>query len=299
MTKQCRKCSQEKPLDNFPKHKTTKDGHDTLCKICTNEYAKQRRLKNIDKERERYERYRQKNITERLLNPISEKQCNVCNVVKPIDEFSTSITHKDGYKNTCKICVNNYSKTYRNKNIEKELQRAKNYYENNKDKKKEYAELNKEHIVNKNKNYRINNKKTIAEKQKKWYKDNIDLVRERNYNYYKNRMKNDPLFKLKKQLKGLIRDSLRNQNLKKSDKTIDILGCTIQEFKQHIESQFESWMTWENKGLYNGELNYGWDIDHIIPTSSGSTYEEIIKLNHYSNLQPLCGYINRHVKRNN
>jgi len=57
-------------------------------------------------------------------------------------------------------------------------------------------------------------------------------------------------------------------------------------------------MTWENKGLYNGELSYGWDIDHIIPLSSASTEEELIKLNHYTNLQPLCSYINRYIKMN-
>ena len=297
--KQCRKCCEEKSFDNFPKHKTTKDGYDTLCKICTNEYAKQRRLKNIDKERERYERYRQKNITERLLNPITEKQCNICDIVKPIDEFSASITHNDGYKNTCKICTNEYSKKYRQNNIDKELERAKKYYEKNKDKKKEYVELNKEHISNISKNYRKLNKDILSEKQKKWYKENKEIISKKNYEYYKMKIETDPLFKLKKQIKSLIRDSLRNHGLKKSDRTIEVLGCTIEVFKQHLESKFEPWMTWENKGLYNGELNYGWDIDHIIPTSSVSTYGEIIKLNHYSNLQPLCGYYNRHIKRNN
>ena len=299
MTKQCRNCGQEKPLDNFPKHKTTKDGYDTLCKICTNEYAKERRLNNIEKERERRQRCKENKERERLLNPISEKQCNVCNETKNMVEFSTHQTNKDGYNNKCKICVNDYSKTYRNKNIEKELERAKNYYENNKDKKKEYENNNKEKINERRKEYRNSNKIIITEKQKKWYKDNIDLVRERNYNYYKMKMATDPIFKLKKQLKGLIRDSLRNQGLKKSDRTINVLGCTIEELKLHLESKFEPWMTWDNKGLYNGELNYGWDVDHIIPTSSGSTYEEIIKLNHYTNLQPLCGYTNRHIKRNN
>ena len=112
-------------------------------------------------------------------------------------------------------------------------------------------------------------------------------------------METDPLFKLKKQLKGLIRDSLRSKGLKISDRTINILGCTVEEFNQHIESQFEPWMTWDNKGLYYSELNYGWDIAHIVPTSSGMTYDEVIKLNHYTNLQPLCGYYNRHIKSNN
>ena len=57
-------------------------------------------------------------------------------------------------------------------------------------------------------------------------------------------------------------------------------------------------MDWGNHGLYNGELDYGWDIDHIIPLSTATTEEELLKLNHFSNLQPLCSKINRDVKRN-
>lgn len=57
-------------------------------------------------------------------------------------------------------------------------------------------------------------------------------------------------------------------------------------------------MTWENHGKYNGELNYGWDIDHKIPLSSAKTEDEIYKLNHFSNLQPLCSKINRDIKFN-
>ena len=60
-------------------------------------------------------------------------------------------------------------------------------------------------------------------------------------------------------------------------------------------------MTWENHGNWNGipsELNTAWDIDHITPTSSAKTEEELLKLNHYSNLQPLCSYTNRIMKRN-
>jgi len=56
-------------------------------------------------------------------------------------------------------------------------------------------------------------------------------------------------------------------------------------------------MNWDNYGLYNGELNFGWDIDHIVPISTAKTKEEIIKLNHYENLQPLCSKINRDIKR--
>ena len=56
-------------------------------------------------------------------------------------------------------------------------------------------------------------------------------------------------------------------------------------------------MNWDNYGLYNGELNYGWDIDHIIPHSLGKTENEILKLNHYTNLQPLSSHTNRDIKK--
>ena len=57
-------------------------------------------------------------------------------------------------------------------------------------------------------------------------------------------------------------------------------------------------MSWDNYGLYNGTPNYGWDIDHKIPNSSALTEQEVVQLNHYTNLQPLCSYYNRDVKRN-
>ena len=58
-------------------------------------------------------------------------------------------------------------------------------------------------------------------------------------------------------------------------------------------------MSWVNKGLYNGQPNFGWDIDHIVPISKADSEIELIKLNHYTNLQPLCSYINRDIKRDN
>lgn len=56
-------------------------------------------------------------------------------------------------------------------------------------------------------------------------------------------------------------------------------------------------MNLENHGLYNGELDYGWDIDHIVPLSSAKTEEDVIRLSHFTNLQPLCSEVNRYIKR--
>ena len=53
------------------------------------------------------------------------------------------------------------------------------------------------------------------------------------------------------------------------------------ELKIYLESKFVEGMSWNNYGLY------GWHIDHIIPLSSANTEDEIYKLCHYTNLQPL------------
>ena len=98
-------------------------------------------------------------------------------------------------------------------------------------------------------------------------------------------------------IRGLVQKSFINNKYNKDSKTQEILGCSFEEFKLYLESKFEPWMTWENRGLYNGELNYGWDIDHIIPLSSAEKEEDIIRLNHYTNLQPLCSYTNRYIKK--
>ncbi len=118
-------------------------------------------------------------------------------------------------------------------------------------------------------------------------------------NYYNTKRKKDYLSKIKTNVSGLVSNSLNFTGKKKNSKVEKILGCKITDFKFYIESKFETWMNWENKGLYNGELNNGWDLDHIIPLSSAKTTEDIIRLNHYTNLQPLCSKINRDIKKDN
>lgn len=56
----------------------------------------------------------------------------------------------------------------------------------------------------------------------------------------------------------------------------------------YIEEKFESWMNWNNNGMYTSNYNETWHLDHIIPISKALNEEDIIKLNHYTNFQPLC-----------
>lgn len=68
----------------------------------------------------------------------------------------------------------------------------------------------------------------------------------------------------------------------------------MDEFLQHIESQFVNWMNWDNYGnCEENDYKCTWDLDHIIPLSYATTEEEVYLLNHWSNFQPLCSRFNR------
>lgn len=129
---------------------------------------------------------------------------------------------------------------------------------------------------------------------KEYYRNNMKSQKERVKVWKRARRLSDPLYLKIELIRNHSRISLGGY--KNGSKIHNILGISYQEFRKHIEKQFESWMTWDNHFIYNGELNYGWQLDHIIPLSSAKNEEELIKLSHYTNLQPICGYTNMHLK---
>lgn len=225
------------------------------------------------------------------------KICKKCGVEKDILDFEK--ISKNGYRNTCKKCrylsMVKYHKLYYIMNKDELKIKKSEHYKENKESYRErqinYYNDNKEKISN----YYYNNLDEMKEKSKKsYYKNkNKESNIKRKREYYRNRYNNDYNFKLKKIIRRIINSSLN----KKGNKTINIIGCSFEDFKQYIESKFEPWMNWDNHGLYNGELNYGWDLDHIIPISSAKTEEELYKLNHYTNFQPLDSLVNRYIKK--
>ena len=190
-----------------------------------------------------------------------KKKCNKCEKEKELFEFYKDRTKKDGYRHQCKSCIkeNNkeyykeYSKEYYEKNKEKISKKRKKYYkeyyENNKGKKKEYFQKNKEKINEKQRGYRRNKRQT------------------------------NPLYKLRRNISTRIYQSIKNQGYTKRSQAYKILGCTYEEFKEYLENQFTDGMSWENQGE--------WHLDHIYPVSLAKDEEELIKLNHYTNFQPL------------
>jgi hypothetical protein len=161
--------------------------------------------------------------------------------------------------------------------------------------------INREILNSYQREYRKNNSEKLKigkkDSDKKYYSENNIEIKRRVYERVKEKRKSDITFRLKNRIRKNITYALKRNGFIKNDNTSNILGCSYNEFKLHLESKFEPWMNWNNYGKYNGELNYGWDIDHVIPQSNGYTEEEIYKLNHYTNLQPLCSKINRDIKR--
>lgn len=235
-----------------------------------------------------------------------KKVCNSCNIEKNTSEFYNYKSGKFGVMAQCKECKKEYVKKYKKNNKEK----IKKYFKN---RKVEYdpnafkvcctckvEKYTTEFDKHKGGTFGVHChcKECRKKYNKNIYKNNKEYVIKRGNNYINKRRKTDTLFKLTCNIRNLIRISLKNGGYGKNTKTFKILGCSFEDFKAHIESQFEPWMDWSKYGLYNGELNYGFDLDHIIPISKGVTEEERIKLNHYTNFQPLCSKVNRDIKRN-
>ena len=230
------------------------------------------------------------------------KKCNGCQELKITDDF-----HKknNGFSSLCKICNNIKQKKIRLEKDINEIEEMKKYLKDWRKNNKEKIKIFEQSIERKEyvKNYRNNNKEKISKQIRKYFLENKEYLREvgrlNRISNYKRRLVEDPTFAIKESIRSSIRRIFNNKGIKKNITTETILGCSYEDLKLYLESKFEDWMTWENRGLYNGELNYGWDIDHIIPISSGKTEDDIKRLNHFSNLQPLCSKINRDIKRDN
>ena len=98
------------------------------------------------------------------------------------------------------------------------------------------------------------------------------------------RRRSDPMLRLKDAIRGSIRAYLGSKKTRRGS-TFEIVGCTPDFLRGHLEKQFKDGMTWENYGPY-------WHVDHRIPLASGNSPEEIMGLSHWTNLQPLTAFEN-------
>jgi len=192
------------------------------------------------------------------------KSCSSCGISKSLSDFVKG-------KSQCKSCKSVYRKAYYEKNKEQENAKC-------------WLRANPNKDISERAKYRSQDNSGTP-----WRERNIVEYREYQRNYQTNKLKSDPLFALKKRVRQNIRRALVNGKLSKKSKTIEILGCSFDDFYTHIEKQFNSGMSWENMHL--------WEIDHIIPLSWAKSETEILTLSRYSNLQPLWTIDNR-IKSN-
>ena len=192
---------------------------------------------------------------------MNTKKCTLCKKDKKLDEYYLDDRMLCGRTSGCKECLSYKSKIQKRKKYNFKP-RVKN------DNLPSYYSRNKERLLLKKKEYDDN--PINKEKRKQYIKE---------YNR-KQRLLNKS-YKVRDNISRRIRAAINNGY--KSKKTLELLGCSIEELKKYLEKQFREGMSWENYGFY------GWHIDHIIPCSSfdlTDTKQQKICF-HYTNLQPL------------
>jgi hypothetical protein len=178
------------------------------------------------------------------------KVCKKCKIEKSLNDFYVNKNYKGGYRHQCKECSVVAARLHRQKYPDKIKEQQANFRERNKEK--------------------------LRNKYKIWSRRRIDNGSQAKYmSEYskKNKISHNLRRRLQKALKGNF----------KSGSAVRDLGCSIEELKRHLESQFKPGMSWNNYG------RDGWHIDHIIPLSKVdlSDREQLKKVCHYTNLQPL------------
>jgi hypothetical protein len=223
-----------------------------------------------------------------------EKKCSCCKEIFDYDFFHKDKNTKSGLRSACVFCI----KKRKEKNKEANALKRKERYNLSKHKVKANYVKDKDNILQKNREYYQKNREAILKQKKEYNKKNPHVKREY---YEKNkekinkraaithtiRRKNNPLLRFANNTSTLIRHSFKHINVigvKKTQRTEDILGCSIEFFIEYLKSKFLEGMTIENHGE--------WHIDHIKPIYLAKTEAEVIEFNHYTNLQPLWKFDN-------
>jgi len=189
------------------------------------------------------------------------KICTKCHIRKELSYFYKDKGTKSGLGSRCKDCVKACAKQSQEDNRDHRKQYLKNYKENNREK-----------LLNSRRNYRECNRESFREYHRYYHKD---------------RRKKDTLYRIKHNIRNRLWSAFQNTDWK-TEGSIKLLGADYETVKSHIESLFIDNMSWGNYGrCLDGDCANYWHIDHIIPLNTASTKEELEKLCHYKNLQPL------------
>lgn len=236
---------------------------------------------------------------------MNEKQCRTCGEVKPLASFAF---RKDSqkYRSECRQCnnkrckqwrllhpercrelnqkyrvehreeLNAYSKKYQSEHLEAFRKYNKHYRENMTPEQKHKQAVREKRYLDS-----VRDNPEYIEKRKQWSRESAKRTRKHHTQYEQLRKRYDPEFKLKKQIRNSIRQAFNRRATGKPCPTEKIIGCTVQELYNYLCRTFET-----RYGIaYSGQDVH---IDHIAPLSVAHSQEQIIALNHWSNLQLLA-----------
>lgn len=189
-----------------------------------------------------------------------------------------------------KIKRKEYLVVYNEKNKDFIKERSKFFYKKRKESgkidldkaavsRRKYYSINRDKINKNNRDKYSKNIELEAIKRREKFLKNPDKIRERNNEYVKLKKNTSPTFAIRTRIGRRLSYAFSTFGNKKPYNTEELLGADWITCKNHLESLFKNGISWENRNL--------WHIDHIIPLASAKTEEEMIKLCHYTNLQPL------------
>lgn len=225
-----------------------------------------------------------------------EKICRVCGMPKYIEEFHKKKGTSDGHRNECKECV---------KTIQKKYKDAPGFKEKRQDYDKNRYDDNRDDILKRKKEYHIENRDKILIQKEQYRNDpkNVDRIKDYLENYRiehredaREYSRNNPTINALNQQayrerhphiiawRSVLYSTLKRLGTEKQGHTIDMLGYSALELKEHIETQFLPGMTWENHGE--------WHIDHKKPVTLFESTEDVKVVCALDNLQPLWEFDN-------
>ncbi len=246
---------------------------------------------------------------------MDSKQCSQCGEVKSADLFRHG-------RRKCKVCEYQKSKEWKDRNKDKIKAYSQNYIERNRNKinekiKSKYHE-NREEYLQRVHNYRQSNPEKIKESSQRYYqenhkerleyhkkyrKENSEKIAKNKLVYERNRLSKDPSFKLRRIVRNSVYCAILRNGSRKSGSILDNLPYSMEELKNHIEGLFESWMSWDNWGVYDPDIwddndpsTWTWHIDHVI-RQADLPYDSLDHLNFQrcwalSNLRPYSSKMN-------
>ena len=188
------------------------------------------------------------------------KLCSRCGESKLLNEFHKKSDSPRGVQSMCKECrKESDTERYKDPSHRKERQERQQT--------RKYKEQREE--------YRFRPEKIEARRKRERSEKHLSGVRKRHHE----RERDDIQYVLKRALRRRLYNAVINNS--KIGSAVDLLGCSVADFKVHIEKHFSYDMSWGNYGK--------WHLDHKLPLSSFDlTQESQIKTAcHYTNIQPL------------